>query len=146
MEFDKLNLLGAVTLLQHYKPDFDAMVKRIIEATGAVPQDILDNCSTFTFSRFPSLALKTPATRINLPANMQDLPHAPVDQFKLVNSQVSISLYEGPKRMEMRRVLERSKTVALSKILNTQRFYMRDLRLGIESNGAFPLPFLYCTD
>ncbi len=146
MEFDKLNLLGAVILLQNYKPDFDSMIKSIIEATGSVPKDILDDCASFTFSRFPSLAATTLASSIDLPINIRELPHVPVDRFKIVNSRVSMSLYEGPKRKEMRTVLERSKTIALSKILNTQRFYMRDLRLNIESNGAFPLPFLYCTD
>ena len=32
----------------------------------------------------------------------------------------------------------------LSKIINTQRFYLRDLKLSIENNGAFHLPVLFC--
>ena len=146
MEFDKLNLLGAVILLQEYKSDFDTMIKSIIEETGRVPKDVLDSCANFTFSRFPSLAVTQAAVSIDLPLNLHELANVPVDQFKLAHSQKSLYLYEGRKRKEMRTVLERAKTTALSKILNTQRFYMRDLRLAIEPRGAFPLPFLYCTD
>lgn len=145
-EFDKLNLMGAVILLQEYKPDFDETIKSIIEATGRVPKDVLDVCSNFTFSRFPSLAVTQPSISIDLPLNLGELAFVSVDQFKVTDSRKALFLYEGPKRKEMRTVLERAKTTALSKILNTQRFYMRDLRLAIDTQGAFQLPFLYCTD
>ena len=145
-EFDKLNILCSVIILRDYKKSFDALLKASIRDFAKMPERELDVVSEFTFKRFPGFAMSASGdeSAIELPVNIAALGATDVG-VSLGHETSTVRFFESPKRREMRHTLSRTQSHTLSKILNTQRYYLRDLRLSIDPGNDFRLPLLFCT-
>jgi hypothetical protein len=144
LEFDKLNILFSVVLLKEYKSSFDMLIKRIVQNFKQVPMPLLECVADFTFERFPGLEKEVVESNVVLPLNIEKLGKADIDNFEMNKEVTRLRLHESQKRREIRTMLCRAESHTLSKIINTQRFYLRDLKLSIENNGTFHLPVLFC--
>lgn len=144
LEFDKLNILCSVVLLKEYKASFDILLKRIIQNFKQVPVPLLDRVADFTFERFPGLESEVVESNVVLPLNIEELGKVDVYDFKMDEEVSNLRLHENSKRREIRTMLCRADSTTLSKIINTQRFYLRDLKLSIKDSGPFHLPVLFC--
>ena len=133
-------------MLSEYKADFDARILNIIKSHDKVPERILDYVSEFTFARFPSLGYSGEESRVELPLNINKLSENEPDAGTAPGPLVMVNLFEGPKREEMRIQLQRVQTTTFSKIMNTQKFFLRNLKLSIKPNENFVTPLLYCAD
>ena len=146
VEYDKINIQFGLILLSEYKADFDARILNIIKSHDKVPERILDYVSEFTFARFPSLGYSGEESRVELPLNINKLSENEPDAGTAPGPLVMVNLFEGPKREEMRIQLQRVQTTTFSKIMNTQKFFLRNLKLSIKPNENFVTPLLYCAD
>lgn len=144
LEFDKLNILFSVVLLKEYKSSFDILIKRIVQNFKKVPMPLLECVADFTFKRFPGLEKEVVESNVAFPLNIEKLSKDDIHNFEMNNKMTRLRLHESPKRKEIRTMLCNAESHTLSKIINTQRFYLRDLKLSIENNGAFHLPVLFC--
>lgn len=144
LEFDKLNILFSVVLLKECKSSFDMLIKRIIQNFKQVPMPLLECVADFTFARFPGLENEVVENNVVLPLNIEKLGKTDVQHFEMNEEVTNLRLHENLKRREIRTMLCRAESHTLSKIINAQRFYLRDLKLSIEDNGSFHLPILFC--
>jgi len=146
VEYDKLNIQYGLILLNEYKADFDAHILNIIRSHGKVPEHILNYVANFTFSRFPGLDYSGGECGVELPSNINELGSNVAGESAPDGPLATVKLVEGPKRKEIRIQLQRVQNTTFSKIMNTQKFFLRNLKLSIKSGGKFATPLLYCTD
>lgn len=124
-EFEKLNILFSIIALRDYKPQFDAMFRQfLMREVGASDKDGLD-CASLTFAIYPSLneeACESEFTISPIITEYFDLP-------KSINTDISaqVSLQHEGRRAEVIAVLNQSEGQTISKILNTQGIYLKDL-------------------
>ncbi|MFP6681225.1 MAG: hypothetical protein VCB07_03405, partial [Gammaproteobacteria bacterium] len=146
LEFDKLNILCSVMLLEEYKGSFDTLIKSIIESYGIIPKPFLDAVAKFTFKRFPGLDEPAEEQEILLPVNIGELTTRDDEEFVAKKELASLRLFESDKRREVRFALDRTQSHTLSKIINTQRIYLRNLKYSLDDRGAFRVPLLFCNE
>ena len=147
LEFDKLNILCSVILLRDYKESFDLLMKAIINDFAKMPERELNVVSEFTFKRFPGVGVASfgGESEIELPVDIGALGKKDRVGFSLARETSKVRFFESPKRREMRHNLTRTQSHTLSKILNTQRYFLRDLKLSIDPGDDFTLPLLFCS-
>ena len=130
------------------------VAKKLIDATNACgwhcakfqksTDAIVGVCCGFYIQTVPGLEKEVVESNVAFPLNIEKLSKDDIHNFEMNNKMTRLRLHESPKRKEIRTMLCNAESHTLSKIINTQRFYLRDLKLSIENNGAFHLPVLFC--
>ena len=140
-EFEKLNIMFSVILLRDCKRQFDAAIDNLMQSFGSIPGDVLRHAAELTFAAFPALDADVSECIVALPDNFIELNSDTADGFTPSIDKRSLRLFEGKAREQVRGILDNSSGQTLSKILNTQGFALRDLRLRIDE--AYELDGLF---
>ena len=140
-EFDKLNVLYSVVLLKDFKSSFDKSILDVIKTFNKVPKDTLIHAAELSFSSFPPLTNKNDNLHVKLPDNFYELNKNTAYLFEPSKKKLSLKLYANKKRKEMLSIIQSSSQKSLSKILNTQGFSLRDLRLVSKEAFSFDNQF-----
>lgn len=140
-EFDKLNIQFSVVLLEDFKADFDMAIRKIIADFQKVPTAVLDYAADYTCDRFPSLRNGIKSFEIVLPTNILELLNTDEGEYYPSNETREFTFVEGERRKEMQKMLvEAQGGKTLSKIINTQRYWLRDLKLEIDFESEINQP------
>ena len=125
-EFDKLNILFTVILLNGYKPAFDRALMQVLKDNGVEPTAV-DAVASYAFALFPPLCEDSPDSA-EVPVNLAAMLETAVAPA----SPKTVKLKESVSRVDLRQLLAELKGRTLSKILNTQGIALRDLTLIVE--------------
>jgi len=134
-EFEKLNILFCIIALRDFKLEFDAAFRQILgRKIGDSDKDGRD-CANLTFAIFPPLKdILGESKFIIAPALAEYFDHLePLD----ADSPILILLHPEDKRAELLAVLNQTGQQKISKILDTQGFYLSDLSmtLSVQKNS-----------
>lgn len=140
-EFEKLNIQFSVIALRDYKAAFDAVIGDVVRSFGTVPGDALEDAAELTFALFPGLSGGQAAGRIEVAENLLTLDSSNAKGFRRSNERRPIELAETRTRRELRRLISTAQGTTLSKILNTQSFSLRDLRL--QAGDGLPVERMF---
>ena len=140
-EFEKLNIQFSVIALRDYKAAFDAVIGAVIRSFDTVPADALEDAAELTFALFPGLSGGQAAGRIEVAENLLTLDSRNARGFRRSNERRPIELAETRTRKELQRLISTAQGTTLSKILNTQSFSLRDLRL--QAGDGLPIERMF---
>jgi radical SAM superfamily enzyme YgiQ (UPF0313 family) len=140
-EFEKLNIQYSVVALRDCKAAFDRAVGDVFARAGAVPADVLAEAAKVTFALFPPLEHEPDESPIEIPSNLLALDEATLPTFAPAADKKTIYLKETKARQHMRKTISSARGTTLSKILNTQGFSLRDLRLASTDSYRFDQAF-----
>jgi len=114
-KYEKLNIQFSIIILRDYKITFDKALLQTIKSFNAIPNNIIDDLSKIVFAEFPSLNS----------GNIKPKPK--IDSI----SNFEISQHHFPKNELRKQIIDilSKKNKSISKILNTQGFSIKDLRL-----------------
>lgn len=140
-EFEKLNIQFAVIALRDYKHAFDAGIAQVLRGFDAVPEDVLAACEGFAFALYPQLDTAADDVIIDVPVNLPDFDRATAKSFRPSADLDRIRLVETDARRNLRRIIAQAQGSTLSKILNTQGFALRDLKLTVQASRNYDKAF-----
>ncbi len=135
-EFEKLNTLFSIIALRDFKLEFDTAFRQILgRKIGDSDKDGRD-CANLTFAIFPPLNdILGESKFLIAPALAEYFDHLePLD----TDFPILISLHPKDKRTEIITILNQTGQQKISKILDTQGFYLSDLSmtLSIQKNST----------
>jgi len=140
-EFEKLNTLYTVILLQDYKPAFDSIMLQLLADFELVPVELLKSCAEFTFALFPPLDVSQEEKVLDVPEELLNVieKDAVSPEFGELKS---VRLIPSPRRSRTREIIiSKDKSKTLSKILNTQGIELSDLRFAVDQSYAYDKQF-----
>ena len=140
-EFEKLNIQYSVIALRDYKAAFDRAIGNVLARADAVPADVLAEAAKVTFALFPPLEDEPDEKPIEIPSNLLALDEATIETFAPAADKKTIYLKETKARQHMRKTISSARGTTLSKILNTQGFSLRDLKLASTDSYRFDQAF-----
>jgi len=118
-EYDKMNIKYSILVLKEYKKDFDNIVLQTL-INYKVPKEIAKSVYNLAVAAFPEFNIKKVNINRNLNSKFSD--YSPQELGD------DIYAYSTKKREKLISVLKTS-NLSISKILNTQRFSLRDLKM-----------------
>ena len=136
LEYEKLNTLFVVKLLQGYKEEFDAVIRAISAQELPDNPELLNDIMGYVVSTFPSLNHPDDEMVIDLSGGFvsQELE---IDDLAANSKAAQIRLYESDKRREVIEIILNSEGKTLSKILNTQGISMGQLKFSIDEGYGY---------
>ena len=140
-EFEKLNVLYSVVLLKDYKNYFDKCILEIIESYEKIPLEVLFPAAKYSFVSFPSLSEGSKKLTVSLPENFSELSKYTAEIFKPAGKKLNLKFETNNKRKHILSIIKQSSEKSLSKILNTQGFSLRDLKLITSNKLSFDRQF-----
>ncbi|PCI32775.1 MAG: hypothetical protein COB54_06675 [Alphaproteobacteria bacterium] len=139
-EFEKLNILSSIKILQLYKNDFDRVICDVAKAAVPGKDHEIDGVMCLVSASFPALDYEAAENIIELSDHFtrtvlnedqsNDLP---------TTSQVppQVRFFEGERCRIAKSIIMNSKGKTLSKILNTQGIGLGDLKYSIDEGFGF---------
>lgn len=140
-EFEKLNIQYSVIALRDYKSAFDRAIRDVLVQTKNIPADVFAEAAKVTFALFPPLADEPAEKPIEIPSNLLALDESTIGEFQPAPDKKTIYLTETKARRHMRQTISSARGTTLSKILNTQGFSLRDLKLASSDSYRFDQAF-----
>lgn len=140
-EFEKLNIQYSVIALRDYKAAFDRAIGGVLAQAGTVPADVLAEAAKVTFALFPPLEDEPGEKPIEIPSNLLTLDDSTMGKFQPAADKKTIYLKETNARRHLRQTISSARGTTLSKILNTQAFSLRDLKLASTDSYRFDQAF-----
>ncbi len=140
-EFEKLNIQHSAIALLDYKAAFDRAIGDVFAKAGAIPADVLAEAAKITFALFPPLEDEAGEKPIEIPSNLLTLDEATMGQFLAATDKKAIYLKDPAARKHLRQTISSARGTTLSKILNTQAFSLRDLKLASTDSYRFDQAF-----
>lgn len=121
-EFEKLNIQFSIILIKDYKEVFDRAILAALQSIKKIPQALLENVAAFSFAEFSPLNIQDKTTSV-------DLTQESASFLKIPPTVRKVNFIENKKRSELRKIIVNSNKVTLSKVLDTQGFTLKDLRM-----------------
>jgi len=135
-EFDKLNILYAFVLLKNFKAAFDEAFKVLALEEIAAETNLIDKIAELSFRTFPSLEEnESDNSTIVLPRNYIDLTQNAQPLYSPDKKTVEVSFEPPETRPLILELLNSSKQIALSKLINVQGLSIRGLKYSVVETG-----------
>lgn len=136
-EFEKLNIQFSVIALREFKGALDRAIEDVVAGFGKVPSETLHDVARLTFALFPPLVDAPADCAIDVTPDLFALGVSAFAALAPVRERTSVRLSETAARQRLRQMIGSAGGTTLSKILNTQGFSLRDLKLVVaDSAGA----------
>jgi hypothetical protein len=135
-EYEKLNTQFSVIALHEYKEAFDEAFLEIVRRHDAT-DGFGEPAWEMTCSLFPPLGAVQVDRTLKLPAGLVQLARNTSSDFVPIPEPLSLDLVESEGRRKLQSVIGSATT--LSKVLNVQGIFLRDLSCSISSSVPSPV-------
>lgn len=138
-KFEKLNIKFSILLLKNFKTYFDKAILKFVSNTLGRKDSLILHYSNINFKLFPAIN-ENCIKNISLPTNLFEINPNNLDEFRLNENHRKYDLFESKKRVSLKRLLKNNKGT-ISKIFNTQRISLKDLKINhnikLDNNNFF---------
>lgn len=138
-KFEKLNIKFSIILLENFKKYFDNAMLKFVSNTLGREDSLILYYSNINFRLFPAIndnCIKD----MSLPTNLFEINPENLNSFRLNNNHKKYSFFESEKRQSLKKLLKDNKGT-ISKIFNTQRISLKDLKINhnieLDNNNYF---------
>lgn len=142
LEFEKLNILFTVRVFTGYKMEFDQLLEAVTKKMLPDDHQVIDDTMAIVSGLFPPLAYEGDEKIIKLSQAYQGGFEGEVERDGKPEEKVrKVRFYEGQLRKDVKDVILNSEGKTLSKILDSQRICLSQLKFSIDESYGFGRQF-----
>ena len=132
-EYEKINIKFSILLLKDCKEELDQLFKEIVLTRHPDLTKRINDVSKFTFMQYPSFNEDQNCIKLKMPKNTFDYlknKYCKTEDFS--NNNFCITFNTSKKRKDLISLINKKNDQTLSKIINTQGYYLSDLKRTYE--------------